>query len=441
MSQPSKSSYEMKPANFSTEPIKVMVERVFPFGIFVRLPDGTQGYIRRRELSLDYDIEPSSMVKPGQKILAVVINIKRDRPIELSCRAILDRWEEFVQFQHEGNQIRGTVHAINQNMVNVRIQAGIYGFIPRKEIASWPVANPNDVLWVGDTVEGVITKIDTVKRIFTLSIREIMLRHDVLKIPAEKLDNPFDVAFVIPTTPNSTEIEHTEEIQTEQVLEIFPKTLDLKKIDALLFRFAEVDTVLPDLKSVEAVIQALQRQLHKHETTEVVDVNQIVGVAVRQLRTELQKQHTTVKINFATDLPYLKGKQVAPILHTVFYNLMLNAIQQMSGKSEKFYWNGQQVLRIATSVSKRRERILIRVSDNGAGIHNKLLGKIFQPGFSTHGSGGLGLFLSRNLIELLGGELQVEDTCVPLGTTFVVEIPFSLEKETNVENTGHTPIA
>lgn len=59
---------EMKGNRPSTvQLLEVTVERILPFGVFVRLPDGAPGYIRRRELDLDADVEPSEVVRrdPG----------------------------------------------------------------------------------------------------------------------------------------------------------------------------------------------------------------------------------------------------------------------------------------------------------------------------------------------------------------------------------------
>ncbi|MES2850932.1 MAG: ATP-binding protein, partial [Bacteroidota bacterium] len=68
---------------------------------------------------------------------------------------------------------------------------------------------------------------------------------------------------------------------------------------------------------------------------------------------------------------------------------------------------------------------LITVKDNGSGIPQKLLDKIFQPFFTTKPTGqgtGLGLSLSYDIVKAHGGELKVE-TKENEGTTFIIQLP------------------
>jgi two-component system, NtrC family, sensor kinase len=65
---------------------------------------------------------------------------------------------------------------------------------------------------------------------------------------------------------------------------------------------------------------------------------------------------------------------------------------------------------------------LIAVKDNGNGIPAEILGKIFQPFFTTKPTGqgtGLGLSLSYDIVKAHGGELKVE-TKEGAGTTFII---------------------
>ena len=67
----------------------------------------------------------------------------------------------------------------------------------------------------------------------------------------------------------------------------------------------------------------------------------------------------------------------------------------------------------------------IKVSDNGNGIPQKVLDKIFQPFFTTKPTGqgtGLGLSLSYDIIKSHGGEIKVE-TKEGEGTTFIIQLP------------------
>ena len=69
--------------------------------------------------------------------------------------------------------------------------------------------------------------------------------------------------------------------------------------------------------------------------------------------------------------------------------------------------------------------VTISVSDNGPGIPQHILDKIFQPFFTTKPTGqgtGLGLSLSYDIVKAHGGELKVE-TKEGEGSTFIIQIP------------------
>ncbi len=77
------------------------------------------------------------------------------------------------------------------------------------------------------------------------------------------------------------------------------------------------------------------------------------------------------------------------------------------------------------STKKGNDKVLIKVKDNGNGIPQKVLDKIFQPFFTTKPTGqgtGLGLSLSYDIIKAHGGELKVE-TGEDEGAEFIILLP------------------
>ncbi len=101
----------------------------------------------------------------------------------------------------------------------------------------------------------------------------------------------------------------------------------------------------------------------------------------------------------------------------VFANLIANAIQAMSGPSAEK--NGE--LKIDTG--EENEFLFIKFHDNGCGIKEENLDKIFEPLFTTKPKGiGLGLAISRRLVEQNGGKIEVASR-TGQGTTFTVKLP------------------
>ncbi len=77
------------------------------------------------------------------------------------------------------------------------------------------------------------------------------------------------------------------------------------------------------------------------------------------------------------------------------------------------------------STRKINDKIEIKVGDNGNGIPQKVLDKIFQPFFTTKPTGqgtGLGLSLSYDIIKAHGGEIKVE-TKEGEGAEFIIQLP------------------
>jgi len=90
--------------------------------------------------------------------------------------------------------------------------------------------------------------------------------------------------------------------------------------------------------------------------------------------------------------------------------------------------NYEPIVELSTKAIKPRSGglgVLITVKDNGNGIPQKILEKIFQPFFTTKPTGqgtGLGLSLSYDIVKAHGGELKVE-TKEGEGSTFSILLP------------------
>ncbi|MFQ6071564.1 MAG: nitrogen regulation protein NR(II), partial [Methanosarcinales archaeon] len=101
-------------------------------------------------------------------------------------------------------------------------------------------------------------------------------------------------------------------------------------------------------------------------------------------------------------------------LQQVFFNLINNAVDAMPDGG---------ILKIITQL--KNNIVEIKFSDNGVGISENNLKKIFEPLFTTKAKGfGLGLTTCKTLIEGHGGTIEVESE-VDRGTTFIIKLPVS----------------
>jgi len=107
----------------------------------------------------------------------------------------------------------------------------------------------------------------------------------------------------------------------------------------------------------------------------------------------------------------------------VFINLFNNAFYSVREKKKRLGESYDPVVSVTTK--KSDNNLLIIVSDNGTGISNQILQKIFQPFFTTKPTGegtGLGLSLSYDVIKAHGGELNVESV-EGERTSFSISLP------------------
>jgi two-component system NtrC family sensor kinase len=80
---------------------------------------------------------------------------------------------------------------------------------------------------------------------------------------------------------------------------------------------------------------------------------------------------------------------------------------------------------VSVSTKKEEDKVFISVTDNGNGIPEKIMDKIFQPFFTTKPTGqgiGLGLSLSYDIVKAHGGELKVE-SIEKEGSVFIIQLP------------------
>ncbi len=153
----------------------------------------------------------------------------------------------------------------------------------------------------------------------------------------------------------------------------------------------------------------------------LTNVNTIVDSVVEILIYELRTSNIKVAKELSPQMPRLL---VDPHqLQQVFLNIINNARQAI----EAYRANGS--VRISTQVEGRRVRV--RFQDDGPGISEENLKKIFNPFFTTKPVGkgtGLGLSLTYGIIQEHGGNITVEST-VGKGTTFIIDLPITEQSE------------
>lgn len=174
---------------------------------------------------------------------------------------------------------------------------------------------------------------------------------------------------------------------------------------------------------------------------EAVDVNGVVEKVWRQLETRAKEGGVQIELQLQPNLSPVNAIQSR--LEQVVLNVMLNAIQQIQRQAKEMariaaVRSGQPLLlqggvvlvQTFCNVADPTCAVRIIVLDSGPGIHSDQWERIFLLDTSTRETGhGLGLFISRNLIEAMGGRLYLADSVIFVGSIFVIEIPQYIPKE------------
>jgi signal transduction histidine kinase len=179
-------------------------------------------------------------------------------------------------------------------------------------------------------------------------------------------------------------------------------------------------------KRADGIVKGmLQHSRTSSGQKELTDINALCDEYLRLAYHGLRAKDKSFNAKFETDFDETVGKlNVIPQdIGRVVLNLINNAFYVVSER-KKLNEQGYEPT-VSVSTFKEGDTIKIKVSDNGTGIPQKVLDKIFQPFFTTKPTGqgtGLGLSLSYDIVKAHGGELNVE-TRGGEGTEFIILLP------------------
>ena len=141
----------------------------------------------------------------------------------------------------------------------------------------------------------------------------------------------------------------------------------------------------------------------------------IVSIVTQVARRYQATAHRPIDVNVGDEMPPLEGDPVR--LNQVVENLVSNAVKYSPESSP-----------ISIELQQRDSRIYLNVTDHGNGIAPEKIPLIFERYYRLEEDGqtvkgtGLGLFISREIVRMHGGEINVKSEAGK-GTTFVVELP------------------
>ncbi len=238
-----------------------------------------------------------------------------------------------------------------------------------------------------------ITEVDQIKTEKTTKTEKLVTLGQMSSNISHDLRNPMSV---IKNSVDLLSIKYKDQFN--------PRVLDqLSKIDRAIF---SMSMMINDILNF-ARTQSLH--LEDHSLINTI-THSIAPIKIPQ----------NIKITFPQNDIILKFD--GPKLESVFYNLIMNAIQSIDEKRD-----GEIVIKF---IEKTNDVIQIQVQNSGSPIPDELLTKIFEPLFTTkqHGT-GLGLPSSKNVIEQHSGTILASNN----PTTFTITLPKHIEKLLSVD--------
>ncbi|MGD2183496.1 ATP-binding protein [Lusitaniella coriacea] len=254
---------------------------------------------------------------------------------------------------------------------------------------------------LGQMVAGVVQEINTpVNYIYGNLLYANQYLNDLLSIIHA-------YSAEIPDTPPVVQ-EKLKEIEIDFLEEDLPKLMQSLKLGA-----ARIRHMVSSLRNFSCL-----------DDTEVqsIDIHTCLDSNLLILSNRL-KQGITIEKNYG-DIPIIEG--YAGSLYQVFMNLLSNAIDAIEEGNEE-----HKLITIVTEVLER-DRAVIRIADQGCGIHPEHQHKIFEPFFTTksvRGGTGMGLSICRQIIEEKHGGTLTFESEVGVGAEFTVVLPIKHKAE------------
>jgi C4-dicarboxylate-specific signal transduction histidine kinase len=172
---------------------------------------------------------------------------------------------------------------------------------------------------------------------------------------------------------------------------------DLDEIRAI------VDDIRADDQRAGAVIDRMRVMLRRHEIDVVpLHVNELLEDVVALVRPDAAARHIRVVLQVGRDLPAVLGDRIH--LQQVLLNLISNGMDAVDEAAR------EERIIVVAAMRRDARTVEIAVDDTGRGIPNPQSGQIFASFFTTKAEGmGMGLSISRTLVEAHGGRLWAEN--------------------------------
>lgn len=240
----------------------------------------------------------------------------------------------------------------------------------------------------------------------------LSLERDLIETIASELGSYFE----------RKQMERSRELQHRE-LEVYASLLrhDLKNdmgiilgnIDAFRMLTVDVCDIVEELLvSTEAVCERMLNLLNAFGRSAKMAETNIVEL-IRKVSKQAQEasMNLTVSVNMDEGTEDLRVPE-SVLLPMVFDNLLRNAATHAGEKPSVEIW-----------IARKNHEVQVVVSDDGPGIAEEIRDVLFTRGGSTRSGGGLGLYLSREIVQAMGGSIELAESKPGSGASFSIVLP------------------
>jgi PAS domain S-box-containing protein len=182
-----------------------------------------------------------------------------------------------------------------------------------------------------------------------------------------------------------------------------------------------VEWIRKDANRAAEVIRHVRALTNKTDAQKApLDINDVLSEVIALVQSELFSRRVSLRTEFAPALPVILGDRVQ--LQQVIINLVMNGIEAMQPITDR-----PRELLIRSHQDGARQ-VLVTVEDCGVGISAENADRLFNPFFTTKSGGmGMGLSISRSIIEAHGGQMSAANNAGP-GAKFQFTLPLHQER-------------
>jgi signal transduction histidine kinase/HAMP domain-containing protein len=179
---------------------------------------------------------------------------------------------------------------------------------------------------------------------------------------------------------------------------------------------------------INEVIAAQQSYATGSMLLEPLYLPEVIDDALRLQGDSADRHHIDIVKEYAEDIPLI------PIQRTKMIHIIVNLYRNAKDALKD---NPVDDKKILIQVTRENNKVVLRFSDNGCGIEQQHLNRIFNHGFTTKASGhGFGLHSCANYMTEMGGKIQVRSAGKGKGTSFVLEFPIPQPQYENRHKNG-----